>query len=100
MIPLKLTSVDSKEPIYINPNCIVSMRTVNPSSVSTIHAAPHTKVMTPEGYIFTVVESPEEITAMIREQQNQVPAEAPVQEEPTRRTRKERTEENSSPEEE
>lgn len=98
MIPLKLTSVDSKEPIYINPNCIVSMRTVNPSSVSTIDAAPHTKLTTPEGYIFAVVESPEEITAMIREQQNQVPAEAPVQEEPTRRTRKERAEEQDNTE--
>lgn len=97
MIPLKLTSVDSKEPIYINPNWIVSMRSVNPISILNPN---HTQVRTTEGYIFTVTESPEEITAMIREQQNQVPEEAPVQEEPTRRTRRERAEESPSPEEE
>lgn len=98
MIPLKLTDADFRDPVYINPDWIVAMRVINTPTFS--HKSPHTQVRTTEGYIFTVTESPEEITAMIREQQNQAPAEVPVQEEPTRRTRRERVEETPSPEEE
>lgn len=99
MIPLKLTDAATKELVYINPKWIVAMKTINTPSFKQ-NQSPHTQVRTTEGYTFTVTENPETINNMIREQQNQAQAEAPAQDESTRRTRKERTEENPSPEEE